>query len=198
MMKKRLALALAAFGACVTLTGCSFVTVVPIGQESEYTGQKKFDSSEESSSDWEQIVAEITGEAKDAVEVLNGEGVGTAAAVSGTAKIAKYDGEKSKKYLVLELDGYTGSAAVMIQIGGPNSTTGIRDVQTVKNFESFANQTEWSQYAKALNKESVANVCDPLGLDASSEGKTVSFIGGAQKSSTSTDIIITPVSLSIE
>ena len=198
MMKKGSTLALIAALACVTLTGCSFVTVVPIGQESEYTGQKKFDSSEESSSDWEHIVTEISEKAADVVEVLNEEGVGQAAAVSGTAKIAVYDGEKSKKYLVLDLEGYTGDAAVMIQIGGPNSTTGIRDVQTVKNFESFANQTEWSQYAKALNKEAAANVCDPLALDAGCEGKTVTFIGGAQKSGTSTDIIITPVSLSVE
>ena len=199
MKKYRLALIAALAALAVSASGCSFVTVVPIGQEGEYTGQKKFDSSEESSSDWDQVVEEITQQASDVVEVLNAGGaVSEAASVSGTAKIAAYDGAKSKKYLVLELDGYTGDAAVMIQIGGPNSTTAIRDVQTLKNFENFTNQTEWSQYAKALNKESASNVAEPLALDDSCAGKTVTFTGAAVKSGTSTDIIITPVSLNVE
>jgi predicted lipoprotein len=199
MMKKRIALAAALFVLGGALTGCSFVTVVPIGQEGEFTGEKKFDSSEESKGDWDQVVAEITEKAEDIAEVLNGAGVATqAAAVKGTAKITTYDGEKSKKYLVLEIDGYTGEAPVLLQVGGPNSTTALRDMQTLKGFGDFTNQTEWSQYAKSLNKESVSNVAEPLGLDASCEGKTVTFTGAAAKSGTSSDIIITPVSLEVE
>lgn len=194
--KKILAAALACLSLAVS--GCSFVTVVPIGQEGEFTGQKAFDSSEESAGDWGAITEEITQKAKDVAEVLGGEGVGSgAAAVSGKAVIAAYDGAKSKKYLVLTVEGFD-AAPVLLQVGGPNSTTAIRDVQTVKTFENFTNQTEWSQYAKALNKDSAANVCEPLGLDAACEGKTANFVGAAMKSSTSSDIIITPVSLSIE
>ena len=180
-------------------TGCNFVTVIPIGQEGEYTGQKAFDSGEQSSSDWATIVEELTAEAKDVVTALNaGEATTGSVAVTGTATVSTYDGAKSKKYLVLTIDGYTGDAKVMIQVGGPNSTTAIRDVQTLKTFESFTNQTEWSQYAKALNSESAENVCAPLGLDETVEGKTVTFIGAATKATTSSDIIITPVSLSGE
>ena len=199
MKKYKLVLTAALAALAVSASGCSIVTVVPIGHEGEYTGQKAFDSGEESSSDWAQVVEEITQNASDVVEVLNAGGaVSEAAAVSGKAKIAAYDGAKSKKYLVLELDGYTGDAAVLLQVGGPNSTTAIRDLQTLKNFESFTNQTEWSQYAKALNKESATNVAEPLALDESCEGKTVTFTGAAVKSGTSTDIIITPVSMEVE
>lgn len=199
MMKNRLTLTAALLAAGITMSGCGFVTVVPIGQESEYTGEKKFDSSEESKSDWDQVVAEISEKAEDLAQVLNdGGAVSEAAAVKGSARISAYDGEKSKKYLVLEVEGYTGDAPVLIQVGGPNSTTAIRDIQTLKGFESFTNQTEWSQYAKALNKESAANVADPLALDAGAEGKTAVFTGAAVKSGTSSDIIITPVSLEIE
>ena len=198
MKKKVMVLSAMLVTLCLAATGCSFVTVVPIGQEAEYTGQKKFDSSEESRADWDHVVAEISEKAVDALEVLNAGTVTKAAAIKGTAKVATYDGEKSKKYLVLEIEGYTAEPAVLLQVGGPNSTTAIRDVQTVNGFENFTNQTEWSQYAKSLNKESASIVCDPLALDASCEGKTVSFVGAAVKSGTSTDTIITPVSLEVQ
>lgn len=197
-MKKTKRMAVALLGLCLTLSGCGFVTVVPIGQESEFTGEKKFDSGEESKADWDQVAEEIQGKAADVAEALGAGTPSQAVAVSGTAKVKTYDGEKSKKYLVLEIEGYTGEAQVMIQVGGPNSTTAIRDVQTLKGFENFTNQTEWSQYAKSLNKESAAMVCEPLGIDASCEGKTVRFAGAAVKAGTSSDIIITPVSLEIE
>ena len=195
-MKKRLILAVAAVMLSVSLTGC--VKVIDKGTEGEYTGEVAFDASANSSDDWTAITEEVTGNAKELGEVLSGDGIGTAAAVSGSGEITEFITKGPKNILAIKLDGYDGPETFMVQIGSVYSGTAIRDIQSVKSFESFTNQTEWSQYAKALNKESAANVCEPLGLDASCEGKTANFVGAAMKSSTTNDIIITPVSLSIE
>ncbi len=195
-MKKKLSLIAAAALAVISLTGCGIVKVVPIGQEGQFTGEVAFDSSAESSNDWEQVVQEITGNAKDLAEILSGDGIGsTGAAVSGTAKIAEFNTDTPKYFLLVEPEGVSGKT-VKIQAGGVYSGTAVRDQQTVKGFESFTNQTEWSQYAKALNKEVDAQVVAPLALDESAAGKTVTFVGAAVASGD--EITITPVSMTIE
>lgn len=196
-MKKRLSLiaALALSAAC--LTGCGIVTVVPIGEEASFTGQEVFDSSAESSGDWAAVAEEITGAATDLAEVMNGGGIGSnTVAVSGTASVVEFNTETPKYYLSIILDGYSGSEEFRIQAGGVYSGTAVRDAQTVKNFESFTNQTEWSQYAKALNEQVDTQVVAPLALDESAAGKTVTFVGAAVQSGDT--VTITPVSLTIE
>ena len=77
-----------------------------------------------------------------------------------------------------------------------DSSTAIRDLQSLKNFESFTNQTEWSSYGKELNKQALAQVIDPLGIDENVVGKTVTFTGGAEAG---TDAVsVTAVELTIE
>lgn len=195
-MKKRVFFMAIAAVMAVSVTGCGIVKVVPIGEEAAYSGEEVFDSAAESSSDWEQVAAEITDGAADLAEVLDGDGVGTAAAVSGTAKIVEFNTDTPKYYLLIEPEGYTGDAEIRIQAGGVYSGTALRDVQTVKNFESFTNQTEWSQYGKALNSEVDTQVVAPLALDDSVAGKTVTFAGAATESAGT--VTITPVSLTIE
>lgn len=195
-MKKRVFFMAMAAIMAVSFTGCGIVKVVPIGEEAAYSGEEVFDSAAESSSDWEQVVSEVTDGAADLAEVLNGDGVGTAAAVSGTAKIVEFNTDTPKYYLLIEPEGYTGDAEIRIQAGGVYSGTALRDVQTVKNFESFTNQTEWSQYGKALNSEVDTQVVAPLALDDSVAGKTVTFVGAATESAGA--VSITPVSLTIE
>ncbi|HIY01992.1 MAG TPA: DUF2291 domain-containing protein [Candidatus Blautia faecipullorum] len=195
-MKKRVFFMAMAAVMAVSVTGCGIVKVVPIGEEAAYSGEEVFDSAAESSSDWEQVAAEITDGAADLAEVLDGDGVGTAAAVSGTAKIVEFNTDTPKYYLLIEPEGYTGDAEIRIQAGGVYSGTALRDVQTVKNFESFTNQTEWSQYGKALNSEVDTQVVAPLALDDSVAGKTVTFAGAATESADT--VTITPVSLTIE
>ncbi|WWR14935.1 DUF2291 family protein [Lachnospiraceae bacterium JLR.KK008] len=192
-MKKKLVLMITAVMASLSITACGIVTVVPIGQESSFTGQQEFDSSAESSNDWTAVVDELKANATDAAQAI-GAGVGGGTAVTGTAKIVEYNTETPKHYLLVTLDGYEGE--VQIQAGGVYSGTALRDTQTLKGFESFTNQTEWSQYAKALNKEADTQVVAPLGLDESVAGKTVTFTGAAAESSGK--IVITPVEMSIE
>lgn len=195
-MKKKISLIAISALLAISLTGCGVVTVVPIGEESKYTGIEEFDSSAESSNDWASVVQELTDNAKDIVEVMNGDGVTDPAAVSGKAKIVEFNTDTPKYYLLVEPEGYEGTEVFKIQAGGVYSGTTIRDVQTLKGFEDFTNQTEWSQYAKALNKEADAQAVAPLALDESAAGKTVTFVGAAAASGDT--VTITPVALTIE
>ena len=197
MMKKKLSLIAAAVLLAASLTGCGIVKVVPIGEEGTYTGKAVFDSSAESSSDWSAVVKEITGEAQELAELMKGDGIGSdVAAVTGKAKIVEFNTETPKHFLLLEPEGCEGSTEFKMQAGGVYSGTAVRDVQTLKSFEDFTNQTDWSQYGKALNKEVDAQVVAPLALDESVAGKTVTFVGAAVASGDT--VTITPVSLTIE
>ncbi|MDY3917395.1 MAG: DUF2291 family protein [Candidatus Limivivens sp.] len=197
MMKKKISLIAVSALLAVSLTGCGIVTVVPIGQESSFTGEEKFDSGAQSSSDWSQIADELTEKAAELSELMAGDGIGSdAAAVKGKASIVEFNTETPKHYLLITLEGYEGSEEFRIQAGGVYSGTAIRDVQTLKEFADFTNQTEWSQYAKALNKEADAQTVAPLALDESAAGKTVTFVGAA--TATGDTVTITPVALTIE
>lgn len=176
-----------------SLAGCGIVTVVPIGQEASFTGKEEFDSGAQSSDDWAAVVEDIRGKAADVSEVLANGADGTA--VSGSAKIIEFNTETPKHYLVVEVEGYSGGE-VRIQAGGVYSGTAIRDAQSIKGFEDFANQTEWSQYAKALNQEADAQVVAPLSIDESVAGKTVTFTGAAAEGGGA--VTITPVEMTIE
>lgn len=192
-MKKRVSLIIVSILLAVSLAGCGIVTVVPIGQESSYTGKEEFDSSAQSSDDWSAVVEDIKGKASEISEALANGADGTA--VTGSAKIVEFNTDTPKHYLLVEVEGYSGGE-IRIQAGGVYSGTAIRDAQGVKAFENFANQTEWSQYAKALNQEADAQVVAPLSLDESAAGKTVTFTGAAAESGGT--VTITPVEMTIE
>ena len=196
IMKSRRILAVLAACTAVTFTGCGVVTVVPIGEEASYTGKQEFDSAAESEGDWSSVVADISQKAQDLVELLNGDGITDTTAVKGTGKIKEYNTDTPKHYLVVELDGFTGTKEIRVRTDGPNSSTAIRDLQSLKNFESFTNQTEWSSYGKELNKQALAQVIDPLEIDESVVGKTVTFTGGAEAGADA--VTITAVELTIE
>ena len=196
IMKSRRILAVLAACTAVIFTGCGVVTVVPIGEEASYTGKQEFDSAAESEGDWSSVVADISQKAQDLVELLNGDGITETTAVKGTGKIKEYNTDTPKHYLVVELDGFTGTKEIRVRTDGPNSSTAIRDLQSLKNFESFTNQTEWSSYGKELNKQALAQVIDPLEIDESVVGKTVTFTGGAEAGADA--VTITAVELTIE
>ena len=196
IMKSRRILAVLAACTAVIFTGCGVVTVVPIGEEASYTGKQEFDSAAESEGDWSSVVADISQKAQDLVELLNGDGITETTAVKGTGKIKEYNTDTPKHYLVVELDGFTGTKEIRVRTDGPNSSTAIRDLQSLKNFESFTNQTEWSSYGKELNKQALAQVIDPLEIDESVVGKTVAFTGGAEAGADA--VTITAVELTIE
>ncbi len=191
-MKKNIAwillLALLVFG----LSGC--VKIIDKGTESQYTGEVAFDAAADSSSDWAQIVEEITGKAQDISTAIEAGIPADGAAVTGTGTVSEFVSKASgkKNSLVIDVNG----TAVTMQIGSIYSGTAIRDAQTLKAFGSFVDQTQWSEYAKALNAEMHAQVVEPLAIDESVQGKSITFTGVATGSGA--DITVTPVAITIE
>ncbi len=137
IMKSRRILAVLAACTAVTFTGCGVVTVVPIGEEASYTGKQEFDSAAESEGDWSSVVADISQKAQDLVELLNGDGITETTAVKGTGKIKEYNTDTPKHYLVVELDGFTGTKEIRVRTDGPNSSTAIRDLQSLKTLKAL-------------------------------------------------------------
>ncbi len=194
-MMKRWIPVLLSVSLMMTLTGC--VKVIDKGTEGQYTGEVAFDATADSSSDWAQISDEITNGAVDLADLLKGDGIGTeTVAVKTEATVTELITKGPKNILALEIEGYDGEEEIQLQIGSVYSGTALRDIQTVKTFENFTNQTEWSQYAKALNAEMHTQIVEPLALDESVVGKKISVAGGAVQSGSV--VTITPASLNVE
>ena len=184
----------------VALTGCSPWKIVKIGEEGALTGKQAFDASAQSSEDWDIVAGEITENAVELSELLNGGGVKAATAVKTKATVAEFESKANgkKTALIITPEGYDGKESVSVQTGSIYTGTGIRDAQTNKKFEDFTNQTEWSEYAKSLNSEMDSAVVAPLDLaNNDPTGKTVTVVGVAE-SGKSGGVVITPVELTIE
>ena len=171
--------------------------VIDKGTEGQYTGEVAFDASASSSGDWDSVVSEITQNAQDIATMdLSALGDGKAVSLKGTvsAYVSKASGKKNS--ITVAPEGYSGSAVFSVQLGSIYSGTAVRDAQTVKAFADFTNQTEWSQYAKALNSQLDELVVAPLAIDESIQGKTVTITGAATGSGS--EVNITPVAIAIE
>ena len=171
--------------------------IIDKGTEGQYTGIVAFDADASSSGDWDAVVSEITQNAVDITTLdFTALGDGKAVSLKGTVSdyVSKANGKKNS--IVIVPDGYTGSAVFYVQLGSIYSGTAVRDVQTLKAFADFTNQTEWSQYAKALNSQLDELVVTPLAIDESIKGKSISIIGAATASGD--EVTITPISITIE
>ena len=171
--------------------------VIDKGTEGQYTGEVAFDASASSSGDWESVVKEITDNAQDIAGLdLAALGDGKAVTLKGTVTdyVSKAAGKKNS--ITVAPEGYAGDATFSVQLGSIYSGTAVRDSQTLKAFADFTNQTEWSQYAKALNAQLDELVVAPLAIDESIKGKTVSIVGAATASGG--EVTITPIAITIE
>lgn len=171
--------------------------VIDKGTEGQYTGVVAFDASSSSSDDWSGILAEITANAKDIKDVdLRNLGAGKAVKLTGTVSefVSKANGKKNS--ITVVPNNSTSGEVISIQLGSVYTGTSVRDIQTVKAFGDFTNQTEWSQYAKAINSQIHELVVEPLNIDESIQGKTVTVIGAA--TSSGDEVTVTPVSITIE
>lgn len=194
MLKKIIGIA---FVVVVVVFLCLSAKVIDTGTEAQYTGEVSFDANASAGSDWEQVVSEITGNAEDITTLdLTALGDGKAVKLTGTISefVSKANGKKNS--ITVVPDGYSGSAVFSVQLGSIYSGTSVRDVQSLKTFADFTNQTEWSQYAKELNSCVDENVVAPLAIDESAQGKTVTVIGAATASGD--EVTITPVAMTIE
>ena len=171
--------------------------VIDKGTEGQYTGVVAFDANASSGSDWAKISQEITAKAEDVNAINLAElGAGKAIKIRGTVSEFSSKAGGKRKSITVTPDGYTGNAVFSVQLGSIYTGTSIRDVQTVKTFGDFTNQTEWSQYAKALNTQLDKDVVTPLAIDDKIQGKTVTIIGAA--TSSGNQVMITPVAITIE
>ncbi|MCD8356402.1 MAG: DUF2291 domain-containing protein [Clostridia bacterium] len=173
------------------LTSCGIVKVIPKGTEAEYTGATTFDASAEAAGDWATIVEDISGKADDLASVLDNASSGTTYSVSFSGTVTEYNTDTPKGYLAVAVDGVDDE--VQVQVGSVFGGTTIRDAQSVKVYEDFTNQTEWSAYAKTINTEVQTNVIDPLGDLAQLKGTKVDVVGCFAPSSNA--VVVTPVSL---
>lgn len=191
--KRRIAMILALAMLSAVLSGCGIVKIIPKGEEAKYTGQKVFDAGAEAASDWENVRNEIVANAKPLAEVKAAEVSGTAYSVSFQGTVEEYNTDSPKGYLRVTVDGV--DAQVNIQVGKVFSGTTVRDCQTFKGYGDFTNQTEWSAYAKTVNKEVLNNVVTPLGDLSALVGKTVAVVGCYTPGTGA--VVVTPVSLTV-
>lgn len=179
----------------VSATGCGIVKVIPKGQESKYTGETTFDASATAGEDWDSVVEEITENAQDLSGVLADAKTGTAYSVKFSGKATEYNTDSPKGYLAVTVDGI--SDPVQVAVGTVVTGTAIRDSQTVKAFQDFKNQTEWSEYAKTLNQESLTNVIEANDIGEDTVGKTVDVVGCFTPTANGT-VTVVAVSISVE
>lgn len=171
--------------------------VIDQGTEDQYTGVVAFDAGAHSSGDWDGVVSEITEKAEDIASLdLKALGDGKAVKLTGTVieYVSKAAGKKNS--VIIEPEGYSGDAVISVQLGSIYSGTAIRDVQTKKVFGDFTNQTEWSQYGKALNTQLHELVVVPAEIDENIKGKKITVVGVATASGN--EVTVTPVALTVE
>ncbi len=171
--------------------------VIEKGTEAQYTGVAVFDAKASSSSDWDKIAAEISANAADITTLdISTFGAGKAVIIKGT--VSAYDSKANgrRNTITIAPDNYTGSANITVQLGSIYTGTAVRDIQTLKTFGDFTNQTEWSQYAKALNSQIDSAVVSPLAIKEDIKGKHVTVTGAATASGN--NVTVTPVAIVID
>ncbi len=171
--------------------------VIDKGTEGQYTGVVAFDAGASSESDWEKISAEIAAKAQD-INALNLSELGAGKAVKLHGTVSDFTSKANGKRVSITVtpENYSGSMQFVVQLGSIYTGTSVRDVQTVKGFGDFTNQTEWSQYAKALNSQLDKEVVAPAKINESTKGKTVTITGTA--TSSGNQVMITPVAIVID
>ena len=171
--------------------------VIDKGTEGQYTGVVAFDAGASSQSDWEKISSQITGSAQE-INSLNLNDLGAGKAVKFRGVVSEFSSKANgkKKSITVTPENYSGNAQFIVQLGSIYTGTSIRDVQTVKGFGDFTNQTEWSQYAKALNSQLDKEVVAPLNIDENIKGKNITITGTA--TSSGNQVTVTPVAIVIE
>lgn len=196
-MNKRSILAVACmFAISVFAAGC--VTVVPIGHESDFTGEKQFNAAadveniwadkalpdlKENAVDLAQLLTAAHGnlEAEDVAQEFHGHySMGDRGAVSyivhGEGVVTNVDRSKKVGTMTVKLAGYDGPVTVKLQIGPVYRGSAIRDTISFIKYEDYKNQVDWAKVSQAfhqmLDKDVIAQA-NPESL----QGKTISFYG---------------------
>lgn len=96
--------------------------------------------------------------------------------------------------MAIQLDGYSGTENVRIQIGPVYKGSAIRDSLSFIKFGDYKNQQQWAAVSQSINEVVAKDVIEPAKPE-SLQGKKVSFIGAFTVTTGSSDVIITPTML---
>jgi len=197
------------------IVGC--VKVVKIGEESKVTGNTSASSNNSIESEWDsKIIPELSNKAVDLKTLLseaNGDlksvankyGKQAAATsgdicytVKGVAKVDKINTDLKVGYMEVSLDGYSGPIKIKIQVGPVYKGTAVRDSLDFIKYDDYENQIEWAAVSQSIHETIQKKVIGSLDLSALS-GKTIEFLGCFSVSgSNQSEILITPVKLSVK
>lgn len=203
---------------CIFLTGCGWVTVVPIDKDAEKTPlryQEKItdlDPKVYAEESWPEILEYAKNNSQPVEEVVPlflqdqdaaGEQYGYRMddnswwqfIVAGEAKVLKYNIESKAGVLELDLKPYDGIADCNLQIGPIIKGQAIRDAMPFIQFKDFVNQLQFGKIASEINNYARETVIDTV-VTPDIEGKTISFTG-AYTAEPGRGIIIVPIELTV-
>jgi len=215
MKKKGCIMVLVAALLAVTLTGC--MKIVKTGEEAALTGAIEFNAGDDVAKFWEiTALPEMQEKACELSEVLTnsagdltklssedyakysmGDEGELTYTVKGTGKITEVVTDKKAGYVVVSLDGYTGSEVIKIQVGPVFKGTSVRDSLNFIDFNDYTNQIEWAEVSQSINALIQTNVIDAVGYNALETGKTLKFLGAFTVKEPN-EILITPTEISVE
>lgn len=199
------------------LTAC---TIVPIEEVAQIQQSETFDPVTYVDGIWEsQVVPTVTEKAVDLLTVLQaiesdlteaGKEYATTSqsgalnfVVRGQAMVQGVDTESRNGTALLTIDGYKGTAAIILQIGPLVRGDAVRDGVGFIEFGHFKDQTEFGQVSKELNRRVTERVIGKLDV-ASLVGKRITFDGVFTVRTTNqttidlSEVVITPVALRVE
>lgn len=209
------------FGCALLLIGLlSACTIVPIAEVEQMKASETFDPITYVDGIWaDQVVPTMLEKAVDLPPVLTAiESDLTAAGaefatispsgalnfvVRAQGTVATVDTASRNGTAVIQIDGYSGPATVILQIGPLVRGDGIRDAVGFIKFGDFKDQTEFGQVAKELNRRVTETVIGELDLSTLA-GQRVSFDGVFTIRTTNqttidlSEVVITPVVLAVE
>lgn len=122
--------------------------------------------------------------------------------VHGQGTVQAVNTESRNGTAELQIDGYSGSTKISLQIGPLVRGDGVRDGVGFIKFGDFKDQTEFGQVSKELNRRVSENVLAGLDL-ATLAGKKLSFDGVFTIRTTNqtnidlSEVVITPVVLTV-
>ncbi len=194
-------------------SGC--VTVVPIGQEDQVTGNVAFNAADNVADIWEskavpelsekavelpKLLAESNGDLKSVAGNYGHYSMGNSGELSyivkGEGTVTEVNQEKKAGYLTMKIAGYDGPIVVKMQIGSVYKGSAIRDCLSFIKYEDYKNQVDWAKVSQAIHDTVNKEVVEPLNV-SQLVGKNLEFVGCFSVTGNK-EILITPVKASVK
>ncbi|HHX61592.1 MAG TPA: DUF2291 domain-containing protein [Epulopiscium sp.] len=194
-------------------TGC--MKIVKIGEEDKLTGEVVFSAGDNVQDIWESaalpelygkaidmptFLLEAKGDFKSLADQYGRYSMGTSGELSYTVKgigmVKEVNTEKKAGYIDVELDGYTGTEVIRLQIGPVFKGSAVRDSVDLIKFEDYKNQVDYAAVSQSIHDIIKETTLDQIDYSSLS-GKQIEFTGcfTVDKEDLA---LITPVSLTVK